>query len=57
VTHLRKTMLGELERRNYSQSTVRTYLMTISADICNHLTSRRLIDLTVLRLHQTPYDW
>jgi len=29
VTHLRKTMLEELERRNYSQSTVRTYLMTI----------------------------
>ena len=27
------------------------------ADICNHLTSRRLIDLTALRLHQTPYDW
>ena len=29
MTHLRKTMLEELERRNYSQSTVRTYLMTI----------------------------
>jgi integrase/recombinase XerD len=29
VTHLRKLMLEELERRNYSQSTVRTYLMTI----------------------------
>ena len=29
MTHLRKTMLEELERRNYSPSTVRTYLMTI----------------------------
>jgi hypothetical protein len=29
VTHLRKLMLEELERRNYSQSTVRAYLMTI----------------------------
>jgi len=29
MTHLRKLMLEELERRNYSQSTVRTYLMTI----------------------------
>jgi integrase/recombinase XerD len=29
VTHIRKFMLEELERRNYSQSTVRTYLMTI----------------------------
>jgi integrase/recombinase XerD len=29
VTHLRKMMLEELERRNYSQSTARTYLMTI----------------------------
>jgi integrase/recombinase XerD len=29
VTHLRKLMLEELERRNYSQNTVRTYLMTI----------------------------
>jgi len=28
VTHLRM-MLGELERRNYSQSTVRTYVRTI----------------------------
>ena len=29
MTHLRKLMLEELERRNYSQNTVRTYLMTI----------------------------
>jgi site-specific recombinase XerD len=29
VTHLRKKMLEELERRNYSQSTVRTYVKTI----------------------------
>jgi integrase/recombinase XerD len=29
VTHLRKMMLEELERRNYSQSTVRTYVKTI----------------------------
>jgi integrase/recombinase XerD len=29
VTHLLKLMLEELERRNYSQNTVRTYLMTI----------------------------
>jgi integrase/recombinase XerD len=29
VTHLRKMMLEELERRNYSQSTVRAYVKTI----------------------------
>jgi integrase/recombinase XerD len=29
VTHLRKLMLEELDRRNYSQSTVRTYVRTI----------------------------
>jgi integrase/recombinase XerD len=29
VTHLRKLMLEELERRNYSQSTARAYLRTI----------------------------
>jgi integrase/recombinase XerD len=29
VTHLRKMMLEELERRNYSQSTTRAYLRTI----------------------------
>jgi hypothetical protein len=28
VTHLRNMMLEELERRNYSQSTARPYLMT-----------------------------
>ncbi len=29
MTHLRKIMLEELERRNYSQSTVRTYIRTV----------------------------
>src|SRR5260370_9577796 len=29
VTHLRKMMLEELERRNYSQSTVRAYVRTV----------------------------
>jgi len=29
VTHLRNLMLEELERRNYSQSTARAYLMTV----------------------------
>ena len=29
MTHLRKTMLEELERRNFSQSTTRTYLRTV----------------------------
>ena len=29
MTHLRNLMLEELERRNYSQNIVRTYLMTI----------------------------
>ena len=29
MTHLRRLMLEELERRNYSQSTARAYLMTI----------------------------
>jgi site-specific recombinase XerD len=29
VTHLRKMMLEELERRNYTQSTTRAYLRTI----------------------------
>jgi integrase/recombinase XerD len=35
VTHLRKLMLEELERRNYSPSTVRAYLMTIE-DFARH---------------------
>jgi integrase/recombinase XerD len=34
VTHLRKKMLEELERRNYSQSTVRTYVKTIEDLAC-----------------------
>ena len=29
MTHLRNLMLEELERRNYSQSTARAYLMTV----------------------------
>jgi len=29
VTRLRKTMLEELERRNFSQSTTRTYIRTV----------------------------
>jgi hypothetical protein len=29
VTHLRKMMLGELQRRNYSQTTVRAYLKIV----------------------------
>jgi len=29
VTHLRKVMLEELERRNYSESTTRIYLQTV----------------------------
>src|SRR5579862_5272184 len=29
VTHLRKTMLEELERRNFSQSTTTTYIRTV----------------------------
>ena len=29
MTRLRKLMLEELERRNYSQSTVRTYVRTV----------------------------
>ena len=29
VTHLRKRMLEELERRNYSQSTARVYVRTV----------------------------
>ena len=29
MTHLRKMMLEEIERRNYSQSTARAYLRTI----------------------------
>ena len=29
MTHLRKMMLEELERRNYTQSTTRAYLRTI----------------------------
>jgi hypothetical protein len=30
VTHLRKMMLEELQRRNYSQTTTRTYLRAVS---------------------------
>ncbi len=35
MTQLRKMMLDELERRNYSQSTVRTYIQTIR-DLARH---------------------
>ncbi len=35
MTQLRKMMLEELERRNYSQSTVRTYVKTI-ADLARY---------------------
>jgi hypothetical protein len=35
MTHLRNLMLEELERRNYSQSTVRAYLMTIKDVVPN----------------------
>ncbi len=35
MTHLRKLMLEELERRNYSQNTVRVYLRTIE-DLARH---------------------
>jgi site-specific recombinase XerD len=34
VTHLRKMMLEELERRNYTQSTTRAYLRTIEDIAC-----------------------
>jgi hypothetical protein len=29
VTHLRKMMLGDLQRRNYSQPTTRSYVRTV----------------------------
>jgi len=29
MTHLRKMMLEELERRNYAQTTIHTYIQTI----------------------------
>jgi integrase/recombinase XerD len=31
VTHLRKMMLEELQRRNYSQATVTTYVKVVAA--------------------------
>lgn len=39
MTQLRKMMLEELERRNYSQSTVRTYVKTI-ADLARYFKRR-----------------
>ena len=35
MTHLRKMMLEELERRNYSQSTTRSYLRVVE-DLSRH---------------------
>jgi integrase/recombinase XerD len=35
VTRLRKMMLEELQRRNYSESTIRGYLRTV-ADFAKH---------------------
>ena len=35
MTHLRKMMLEELQRRNYSQTTVRRYLQIV-ADFAKH---------------------
>ena len=33
MTHLRKMMLEELERRNYAQTTIHTYIQTIE-EVC-----------------------
>jgi hypothetical protein len=33
VTHLRKKMLEELQRRNYSESTTRAYLRQFSSSL------------------------
>jgi site-specific recombinase XerD len=41
VTHLRKLMLEELQRRNYSQSTVRSYIKTLE-DFAKHFMGRRI---------------
>ena len=35
MTHLRKMMLGELQRRNYSADTTRNYLRVV-ADFAKH---------------------
>jgi hypothetical protein len=32
VTHLRKRMLEELQRRNYSESTIRAYLQAVQEE-------------------------
>jgi len=33
VTHLRQMMLDELQRRNYSQSTMRSYIFAVDARV------------------------
>jgi hypothetical protein len=40
VTRLRKMMLEELQRRNYSESTIRGYLRTV-AEFARHFGSPR----------------
>ncbi len=46
MTHLRKMMLEELQRRNYSENTTRCYIRTVE-DFCSKIL---LDDSTVLRI-------
>jgi len=44
MTHLRKMMLEELERRNYAQTTIDCYIQAIE-DFARHFTGLRISSL------------
>jgi hypothetical protein len=53
MTRLRKMMLDELERRNYTQTTRRAYLLAVE-QFAKHLGVRLLEDAPVSGLRNVP---
>jgi hypothetical protein len=60
MTHLRKMMLEELERRNYAQTTTRLYILIGEHALCESLADDHdrllIIILIVERIEVAPRD-